>query len=60
VKEETGEGAGIYLFDDEESLKSSLEGPIIAEMKTKEAFSEINIKTFDMAESATAITRGPI
>jgi hypothetical protein len=60
MNEETGEGAGIYLFENEEALKSYLEGPIIAEMKKKEAFSDITMKTFDVVESATAITRGPI
>ena len=57
---EKGEGAGIYLFEDDESLKSYLEGPIIAELKTKAAFSDINLKSFDVAEAATEITRGPI
>lgn len=60
VNEEKGEGTGIYLFEDDESLKSYLEGPIIAEMKTKEAFSDITMKYFDVVEAATAITRGPV
>lgn len=60
MNEERGEGAGIYLFEDEEALKSYLEGPIIAGMKDKEAFSDINMKTFDVAEEPTAITRGPL
>jgi hypothetical protein len=29
-------------------------------MKDKKAFSDINVKTFDVAEEATAVTRGPI
>jgi hypothetical protein len=60
MNEERGEGAGIYLFEDDDALKSYLEGPIIAGMKDKKAFSNITMKTFDVVEEATAITRGPI
>ena len=60
MNEEQGQGAGIYLFEDEDSLRSYLEGPIIAAMKEKTAFSDITITTFDIAEDATAITRGPV
>jgi len=42
------------------ALKSYLEGPIIASMKEKKAFSDINLKTFEVVEEATALTRGPI
>ena len=60
MNKERGEGAGIYLFEDDDALKSYLEGPIIAGMKDKKAFSNITMKTFDVVEEATAITRGPI
>jgi hypothetical protein len=60
MNDERSEGAGIYLFEDDDALKSYLEGPIIAGMKDKKTFSDINVKTFDVAEEATAITRGPI
>jgi hypothetical protein len=60
VDKERGEGAGIYLFEDENSMKSYLEGPIIAGMKSKAAFSDIKIKSFDIVEEATLVTRGPI
>jgi hypothetical protein len=57
---ERTEGAGIYLFEDEGSLQGYLDGPIIAAMKEKTAFRDIQMKTFDVVESATATTRGPI
>ena len=60
MDEERGEAAGIYLFEDDASRKAYLEGPIIARMKTLEAFSEITMKYFDVVEGATAITRGPV
>ena len=60
MDEERGEAAGIYLFEDDASCKAYLEGPIIARMKTLEAFSEITMKYFDVVEGATAITRGPV
>ena len=60
MNDERSEGAGIYLFEDDDALKCYLEGPIIAGMKDKKVFSDINMKTFDVAEEATAVTRGPI
>jgi len=60
INEEQSEAAGIYLFEDDASRKAYLEGPIIARMKTLEAFSDITMKYFDCVEGATAITRGPV
>ena len=60
MDEQRGEGAGIYLFEDEGSLKSYLEGPIITDMKVNKAFRDIDIKYFDVVDKATAVTRGPI
>ena len=60
MDEKRGEGAGIYLFEDENALKSYLEGPIIAAMKDKAEFSDIRVTSFDVVEEATLVTRGPI
>ena len=60
MNEDQKEGAGVYLFENEESMKSYLDGPIVAAMKEKKAFTDINVKTFDVVEEATAITRGPV
>ena len=60
MNEEKSEATGIYLFEDGDSLKSYLEGPIVAGMKDKKAFSDIRMKYFDVVEDATALTRGPV
>ena len=60
MNEERREAAGIYLFEDGDSLKSYLEGPIVAGLKANEAFSDIKMKHFDVVEKATAVTRGPV
>ena len=60
MDEERSEATGIYLFADDASLKAYIEGPIIARMKTVEAFSDITMKYFDVVEGATALTRGPV
>lgn len=60
MNREKTEGAGIYLFEDEGSLQAYLDGPIIAAMKEKTAFQDIDMKTFDVVDSATAVTRGPV
>ena len=60
MNEERSEGTGIYLFEDGDSLKSYLEGPIVARLKTIKAFSDMSMKHFDVADKATALTRGPV
>jgi hypothetical protein len=60
MNEERSEGAGLYLFEDDDSLKSYVEGPIVAGLKANKAFSDITLKYFDVVEKATAVTRGPI
>ena len=60
MDKERGEAAGIYLFEDEKAMKSYLEGPIIAAMKDKAAFSDIKVKSFDVVEEASLVTRGPV
>jgi hypothetical protein len=60
MNEERSQSAGIYLFKDAYSLEAYLEGPIVAAMKSKPAFSDIDVKVFDVVEDATLVTRGPI
>ena len=60
MNEERSEGTGIYLFEDGDSLKSYLEGPIVARLKSIEAFSDLTMKHFDVVDKATALTRGPV
>ena len=60
VNAEQSEAAGIYLFEDAESLEAYLEGPIMEAMRSKPAFAGIDVKVFEVAEEATLVTRGPI
>ena len=54
----TREGGGIYLFDDETSLRAYLEEHTA---RLKEfGIQEINAKLFDIPEELTVITRGPV
>ena len=60
LNEGTSEFAGIYLFDDAESLQTYLEGPIIAGVSKHPALSDITAKQFGVIDEFSAITRGPI
>ena len=60
INEAEGEAGGIYLFDDEASVKAFLEGPIVAQVTSHPALSDFSVKQFDVMERATAITRGPV
>jgi hypothetical protein len=54
------EAGGIYLFDDEASLTAYLQGPILAALRSHPAFSDLSIKTFEILEDESALTRGPV
>lgn len=60
VNEAEQEAGGIYLFNDEPSLKAFLEGPLVAQVTSHPALSNFSVKHFDVMEKATAITRGPL
>ena len=54
------EAGGIYLFEDEASLTTFLEGPFAAAVMAHPALSDFSAKTFDVLPDLTAITRGPV
>jgi hypothetical protein len=60
LNEATSEFAGIYLFDDADSVQVYLEGPIIAEVSKSPALSDISVKQFGVIDEFSAITRGPV
>jgi len=55
-----GEAGGIYLFESEGAAQAYLEGPIVAALKASPGISNISAKLFDVLESHTAITKGPL
>jgi hypothetical protein len=60
LNEDTSEFAGIYLFDNQESVQAYLEGPIIAGVSKHPALSDISAKQFGVIDEFSAITRAPI
>ena len=60
LNEATSEFAGIYLFDNKESVQAYLEGPIIAQVSKHPALSDISAKQFGVIDEFSAITRGPV
>jgi hypothetical protein len=60
MNEAEHEAGGIYLFESEAAAQSYLAGPIVAALKSSPAISNISAKLFDVLESHTAITRGPV
>lgn len=57
INEAQSEAGGIYLSDNDASVKAFLDGPIIAEMKGDPTLS---IKAFDIMPEHTTITGGPV
>ena len=60
INEAEKEAGGIYLFDDEASVKDFLEGPLAAQVTSHPALSDFSVKQFDVMEELTTTTRGPV
>lgn len=53
------EAGGVYLFDDEASVQTFLNGPLAAQVKSHPSLSDLSAKVFDVMDAPTKITRGP-
>jgi hypothetical protein len=53
-------GGGIYLFEDAASAQAYLEGPIATGLGEMPILSDISVKQFEVLDSLTASTRGPV
>ena len=51
---------GIYLFADRATAQAYLDGPIVARMRANTALSELQIRSFDVRENMSEITRAPL
>jgi hypothetical protein len=51
---------GIYLFDDAPSVQEFLASPLMDSLKHHPAFANFHVMPFDVLESETALTHGPI
>jgi len=60
MNEAESEAGGIYMFEDEASVKAYLEGPLAAKVTSHPALSDFSVKQFDVMEDVTKITRGPV
>jgi hypothetical protein len=58
--EEDQMGGGIYLYEDAASAQAYLGGPIAAGLGQIPTVSEISVKQFEVLDSLTKITRGPV
>ena len=60
MNEKEHSAGGIYLFESEAALQAYMAGPIVAAMMVSPVLSNIEAKVFDMLQSHTTITRGPV
>ena len=56
----THPSGGIYLYESEAAVQAWMAGPIVAAMLVNPVLSNIDARTFDLLESHTKITRGPV
>ena len=60
LNEKNREAGGIYLFRDEASVHTYLDGEIVMGLKKQPTLLDISAKIFDVVEDLTHKTRGPI
>ena len=58
--EQNHEAGGIYLFRDEASVNAYMNGDIVAALKKQPTIKDISAKIFDVEETLTQKTRGPV
>jgi hypothetical protein len=51
---------GIYLFEDEASVKAYLDSEIVAGLASNPALSNISLKVFDVLPDHSKVTRAPL
>ena len=54
------EAGGIYLFDSEASMKAFMGSEIVAKLMANSDLSDFSVKTFDIIEDLSIVTRGPV
>jgi len=60
INNEDKTGGGIYLFEDDASVKAYLDSELVAGLMKHPALSDIEAKVFDILVEHTKITSGPI
>ncbi len=60
INETESEAGGIYLFENEASMKALLDSELAAGVINHPALSDFSVKTFTVMDEITAVTRGPI
>jgi|SRR6185503_17071809 len=55
-----GEAGGVCLFDDGSFVQAFLAGPLMTQIASHPALSEVSVKQFDVMKGQTVITHGPI
>jgi hypothetical protein len=60
LNDAASEAGGIYLFADESSAQAFLTGPLIAQLQQMSCIGTLSTQQFDVLDTLTAMTRGPI
>jgi hypothetical protein len=60
MNEAENEAGGIYMFEDEASVNTFLEGPLAAKVTSHPALTDFSVKQFDVMGSLSEVTRGPV
>ena len=60
LNKDKSEAGAFYLFEDQSSVEAFLNGPLVAQVATHPAITNLSAKTFEIMKELTAVTRGPV
>ena len=60
MNEAEHEAGGIYLFESRAAAEAYVAGPIVSGLKASPAVSNISAKFFEVLETHSVVTRGPL
>lgn len=60
LDEENGAAGGIYLFDDDAAVQNFLQTPIAQQLPNAPFLTDLSVKSYDVMDRVTAMTRGPV
>jgi hypothetical protein len=60
VNESEKRAGGFYVFDNDAAVDAYLGGPIVAQLASHPAFSNIETHRFDVLDELSAVTRAPL
>jgi hypothetical protein len=60
LNKDNSEAGAFYMFESQSAVDAFLNGPLVAQISSHPAVSNLSAKSFEIMKEVTAVTRGPI